>query len=332
MRKKHFLPILALLVCAGLGLNQLISMIPQRLKFPMDLPENPRVINGGGLLARRGDYIYYCNNDDNGYLYKKGDGADESLSTRWGADNIYLMGDAVIYRARGIHSVDIYGNNQKTIDRRDTFDTAAIEEYFFYSAQTKGTWDNIRKINMFCYNAKTGRRYLVLKDASIYCVTKFGIYFDQVLSYSINKKKDNTGWSSRFCFLDFSTGEVSVISDQQALTITANNSFVYYRNSMDGLYRANLDMSDPVRIADSSSLGLAVNEEYVFFWEKNMLVRTDLYGGNKTQIFDSEGEIADFVALTESEILIQFYGNVGDCYIMDLNGENVRIWHGTGWN
>ena len=330
MKSKWRVLLIVSMLCVGLTLYLINVMFPPRLKFPISISENPKVVNDAGRLVRDEGHEYYSNVNRSSRLYKKGDNTDEPLSDIRGTSNIFLIGDTVFFKSQGLYSVGTDGRNRKAIHRGDVFEVAAVDEHVFYSAQTKGTWDNIRKIDMFHYNAQTGRKHLALEDAMIICITKHGMYFRQILDYGVDRKKDYTGYSSRFCFLDFSSGEVSVVSDEWPTAMKANDKYVYYtsRETGGGLYRANPDMSDPIWIADQP-IGFNVTENYLFFWDRYLLMRTDLDGGNKRQIHDSGGEITSIVALTEKEILIWVKSNVAPYLwycIMDMDGENLRRW------
>ena len=302
MTRKQRARIIAATVFIGLISHLLTTLFPPRLRFPLDISEDPIIVHGGWLLARDGDNVYYSNVNHNSYLYKMRDTANEQISNRRGAHDIVLVGGTVFYKTQGLHSVDVNGRNSKVIHWREVYGVIAIDEYVFYSAHTRGLPSNKRKIDTFCYNPRTGERYLAIENAAILRITRDGIYFRHIQDYGANERNNITGQLLRLCFIDFLTGEITVISDEEPL---------------------GLDVWRPVR--------QRVTEDYRFYVEQYQLMRTDLDGRNEQQIFAAPHGIEfGIVALTEREIVVLLQTGVVApyrwYYIMDLDGENIREW------
>ena len=70
-----------------------------------------------------------------------------------------------------------------------------------------------------------------------------------------------------------------------------------------------------------------MTEDYRFYVEQYQVMRTDLDGRNKRQIYDAGGDSLEVVAATERELVIWNRSSVPRMYyIMDLDGGNIREW------
>lgn len=207
-----------------------------------------------GFAAGKGDWIYYCNANDNNKLYKIN--IDDSGRQKLADDDslyVNVVGDWVYYcncsQNSNIYKIRTDGTKRTRLNKDDSDDLNVIGDWIFYTNRS----DNGR-----IYKMRTdGSQKIKLSDVKATFTNVVGdwIYFcNQNDNGTIYKmRKDGSG--------------ITKIVDDDANTINIADDWVYYSNVKDTfkMYKIRTDGSQRTKLNDVHSVFLNVVGDVIYF-------------------------------------------------------------------
>ncbi len=207
----------------------------------------------GGLVAKQGDWIYYSNLQDNGYLYKKS--SDGNNKTRLNSDDSWFLnvaGDWIYYSNRSdggkIYRISLDGGSRMKINNDESWSVKVVDGWIYYLNYNSG-----KRL----YKIKTdGSEQKRINDHESWSLNVVGewLYYRNGRDNSLDKIRND------------GSGHTQINSDEP-WAINVAGDWIYYSNNNDNrrIYRARTDGSFREPINNDRSVYLNVSEGWIYY-------------------------------------------------------------------
>ena len=253
-----------------------------------ELGNTPLNLSYDGIVAEKGDWIYYRNHNDNNWLYKiKKDGTEKTIIIDDAPYNINVIGDWIYYTNEyyyeNLYKIKTDGSERTPVSEDMTdFIMAKGDWIYFTSVGTDigGTDYQMRKIRVIDNNKESllemNHHVTRMQYSNI---TKDSIYFVLQSQNSWLYKSDLEGKN------------LKIVNKEASYYVYILEDWVYYVNGSDGmkLYRMKLDGSNKTKLNDDKTGAINFKDGWIYYNNKSdgkKLYKIRLDGSEKTKISD----------------------------------------------
>ncbi|GLC31679.1 DUF5050 domain-containing protein [Clostridium omnivorum] len=211
-------------------------------------------INNFGLIAKKGTYRYYSNQNDNGYLYKMN--YNITSITKLNSDNslyINVIGDWIYYSNFSdngyLYKIKTDGSGKVRLNTDLTISTNISNGYLYYINRTDNN-------SIYSINIDGTQKKKLTKDQVSYInvVDNYIYYIDDSDSYSLYRINIDGTDNRKIC-----TGIIEEIN--------IYNGWIYYTNGNDNycIYRMNLDGTSNTKLNSQESAFINVSKGKIYY-------------------------------------------------------------------
>lgn len=253
-----------------------------------ELGNTPMNLNNGGIVAEKGDWIYYRNHSDNDWLYKiKKDGTKKTKIIDDAPYYINVVGNWIYYSNEYYYGhlykikTDGSGRTPINVDATD-FVMAKGDWIYFTSIGTdiSGTDYQMRKIRITDNNKESLLEMNHSKTKMLYTnITKDSIFF--VL-------QSQNSWLYK---CDLEGKNLKIVNKEASHGIYILEDWLYYVNGSDNfkLYRMRLDGSNKAKLSDDNTGTINFKDGWIYYNNKSddgKIYKIRLDGSGKTKVSD----------------------------------------------
>lgn len=250
-----------------------------------------RYVSGdkASCINAAGQFVYYIKNngtsDDITVIFRsdlfgivrcRTDGSDSDTLVSGYSTDLSLTGNTLVYNENDgteatTSSIDIRGENQKTVSRRNCSTASVMDGTVYYS--NSGDNHSVYSLDL---DDSTISLYM---DGNTYMANMVGneLYYIDL---------DN---GSALTKVNLDTYEQYVLSEDECTLYNVYNNIVYYSVGGDNpsLKRMNTDGTDKTTVMEGSISTISCTSQYTFFQLEGdeTLYRTETYNGTGIQIF-----------------------------------------------
>ena len=208
-------------------------------------------LNNGGYAAVQGDWIYYSNRGQDGFLYKiRNDGAGKEQLNNDTSSYINVIGEWVYYRnesdKNNLWKVKINGTGKTKLNNRASLNVTVAGNRIFY--KNAGENNKIYKIRA------DGSEETKISDCDCndIAIAEDSIYYTEHGDYKTLRKISADG-----------TGITNINTGCSGINIAGD--WIYYRNYKGCLWKCHTDGSGETQITDDDSLHINVVGDWIYY-------------------------------------------------------------------
>lgn len=254
----------------------------------VEIGSTPPNLSYGGIVAEKGDWIYYRNHSDNDWLYKiKKDGTEKTKIIDDAPYNINVIGDWIYYSNEyyygHIYKIKTDGTERTPVNEDMTDYIMVKGDWIYFTSigtDIGGTDYQMRKISVSDNNEKSllemNHKVTRMQYRNI---TKDSIYFVLQSQNSWLYKSDLEG------------KHLKIVNKEASYFIYILEDWLYYVNGSDDfkLYRMKLDGSNKTKLNDDKTGTINFKDGWIYYnnrSDEGKIYKIRLDGSGKTKVSD----------------------------------------------
>jgi hypothetical protein len=248
----------------------------------------PANLSYGGIVAEKGEWIYYRNHSDNNWLYKiKKDGMGKTKIIHDAPYHINVIGDWIYYSNEyyygNLYKIKTDGTGRTPVIEDTTDSIIAKGDWIYYTSigtDIGGTDYQMRKIRTLDNNKESLLEMNHNKTRMQYInITKDSIYFVLASQNSWLYKSDLEG------------KHLKIVNKDASYWVYIIEDWIYYVNGSDGfkLYKMKLDGSSKMKINDDRTGTINFKDGWIYYNNKNddnKIYKIRFDGSDKKKVSD----------------------------------------------
>ena len=248
----------------------------------------PSNLSYGGIVAEKGDWIYYRNHSDNDWLYKiKKDGTEKTKIIDDSPYNINIVGDWIYYTNEYYYShlyrIKTDGSGRTPVSEDMTDSVMSKGDWIYFTSigtDISGTDYQMRKIRVQDKNKKSLLEMNHKKTKMLFTnITKDAIYF--VL-------QSQNAWLYK---CDLEGNNIEIVNKEPSYGVNIIADWLYYINGKDDmkLYRMKLDGSSKTKLNDDKTGTINFKDGWIYFnnrSDEGKIYKIRLDGSDKSKVSD----------------------------------------------